>query len=125
MYNVLRIPRGSWYYQSKRKAKVMTQEGLRLHSRIKKLFDTSRDSLGSRQLVKKLPSEGITASRTRVRNIMKNHNLRVIQRAAYKVTTKRKHSDLVADNLVNMEFNPKQPNKTADLVIKARQCKWL
>ena len=30
---------------------------------------------------------------------------------AYKVTTKRKHSDSVADNLLNMNFNPTAPNK--------------
>lgn len=89
---------------------MITQEELRLHRRVKALFNASRCSLGSRQLVKKLATEGITASRTKVRNIMKVHNLKVIQRLAYKVTTKRKHSDLVADNLVNMAFNPKQTN---------------
>ena len=81
-----------------------------MHRRIKELFNLSRGSLGSRQLVKKLASEGITISRTKVRNIMKTHGLKVIQRTAYKVTTKRKHSDSVADNLVNMKFDPKFPN---------------
>lgn len=41
---------------------------------------------------------------------MKTHGLKVIQRAAYQVTTKRKYSDYVADNLVNMKFDPKLPN---------------
>ena len=31
---------------------------------------------------------------------------RMTQRVAYKVTTKRKHSDAVADNLLNQNFNP-------------------
>lgn len=35
----------------------------------------------------------------------------VAQRIAYKVTTKRKHSDAVADNLLNMNFNPLGPNQ--------------
>jgi transposase InsO family protein len=35
----------------------------------------------------------------------------VKQRTAYKVTTKRKHSDAVADNLLNMNFNPVAPNE--------------
>ena len=38
-------------------------------------------------------------------------NLVVTQRIAYKVTTKRKHSDAVADNLLNQNFNPMAPNK--------------
>jgi putative transposase len=104
------LSRSSWYHRSKRKAKVITQEEFRLHRRIKELFNSSRGSLGSRQLVKKLALEGIIISRSKVRKIMKTHGLKVIQRTAYKVTTKRKHSDSVADNLVNMKFDPKLAN---------------
>lgn len=89
---------------------MITQKEFQLHSRVKALFKASRGSLGSRQLVKNLAIEGIIASRTKVRKVMKLHNLQVEQRLAYKVTTKRKHSDSVADNLVNMAFNPEQPN---------------
>jgi putative transposase len=42
---------------------------------------------------------------------MKRLRLVVKQRVAYKVTTKRKHSDAVADNLLNMNFNPLGPNQ--------------
>jgi putative transposase len=42
---------------------------------------------------------------------MKRLGLVVTQRIAYKVTTKRKHSDAVADNLLNMNFNPIGPNQ--------------
>ena len=37
---------------------------------------------------------------------MRKLGLKVRQRVAYKVTTKRKHSDRVADNLLNQNFNP-------------------
>lgn len=90
--NALNLPRSSWYHQSKRKAKVYTQEELRLHRRIRELFNASRESLGSRQPVKRLALENITVSRTKVRKIMKIYKLKVVQRVAYKVTTKRKHS---------------------------------
>ena len=42
---------------------------------------------------------------------MRQFNLKVKQRVAYKVTKKRKHSDAVADNLLNMNFNPVAPNE--------------
>jgi putative transposase len=42
---------------------------------------------------------------------MERLKLVVTQRIAYKVTTKRKHSDAVADNLLNMNFNPVGPNQ--------------
>ena len=35
----------------------------------------------------------------------------VTQRVAYKVATQRKHSDAVADNLLNQNFNPLAPNQ--------------
>lgn len=35
----------------------------------------------------------------------------VTQRVAYKVTIKRKHSDAVAENLLNQNFNPIAPNQ--------------
>jgi putative transposase len=40
------------------------------------------------------------------------HRLKLVvtQRQAYKVTTKRKHSDSGADNLLNQPFNPAQAN---------------
>jgi len=62
-------------------------------------------------MMKKLREEGFEIGRFRVRKLMKKLNLKVTQRVAYKVTTKRKHSDAVADNLLNMNFNPVGPNQ--------------
>ena len=64
---------------------------------MKQLFKDSRNSLGSREMMKKLREEGFNIGRYRVRRIMKKLGLRVVQRVAYKVTTQRKHSDAVAD----------------------------
>jgi putative transposase len=46
-----------------------------------------------------------------MRKLMKKLNLVVKQRVAYKVTTKRKHGDQVADNLLNQNFNPVAANE--------------
>ena len=77
---------------------------------MKALFEQSRQSLGSREMMKKLRAEGIEVGRYRVRKLMAKIGLRVRQRLAYKVTTKRKHGDKVADNLLNQNFNPLEPN---------------
>jgi putative transposase len=42
---------------------------------------------------------------------MKKMDLSVTQRVAYKVTTKRRHGDNVADNLLNQNFNLIGPNQ--------------
>ncbi len=60
-------------------------------------------------MVKKLREEGFAVGRYRVRNVMNKLGLRVTQRVGYKVTTKRKHSDAAADNLLNQNFNPAAP----------------
>lgn len=75
------------------------------------LFKNSRNSLGSRELMKKLREDGFRIGRYRVRKLMKKFGLVVKQRIAYKATTKRKHSDAVADNLLNQNFNPHDPNQ--------------
>ena len=41
-----------------------------------------------------------------VQKLMAQLGLVVTQRVAYKVTTKRKHSDAVVDNLLNQNVNP-------------------
>ena len=62
--------------------------------------------MGSRELSKKLNETGYDISRYRTIKLMKRLKLKVKQRIAYKVTTKRKHSDKVASNLLNQNFNP-------------------
>ena len=70
------------------------------------LFEVSRQSLGSREMAKKLRSKGFEVSRYKAVKIMARLKLQAKQRVAYKVTTKRKHSDAVAANLLNQNFNP-------------------
>ena len=77
----------------------------------KHFFEKSRNSLGYRELRKKLRREGFNVSDYGVQKLMATLGLVVTQRVAYKVTTKRKHSDAVADNLLNQNFNPVAPNQ--------------
>ncbi len=78
---------------------------------MKMLFKQSRNSLGSREMMKKLHEEGFQIGRYKVRKLMKKLKLKVTQRIAYKVTIKRNYKDDVADNLLNQNFNPVAPNQ--------------
>ncbi len=108
---VMSVSKSAFYAWKARPAKVITAEALHLYRRAKALFKASRNSLGSRELVKKLSEEGIQVSRHRVRMVMQQLGLKVTQRVAYKATTQRKHSDRVADNLLNQQFNPVGKNQ--------------
>lgn len=109
--SVMEVSKSAYYDWLSRPAKIISAEELHLRRRMKAVFEQSRDSLGSREMAKKLREEGFKISRDRVRNLMKMLGLKVTQRVAYKVTTKRKHSDSVADNLLNQNFNPVAPNE--------------
>ena len=107
----MQVTRSNYYNWLKRPAKLITADELNLYRRAKTLFQCSLGSLGYRELCKNLRKEGFKISTYKTRKLMTQLNLVVKQRVAYKVTTKRKHSDSVADNLLNMNFNPVGPNQ--------------
>ena len=105
------VSRSAYYDWKKRPGKLIPTVELMLRRRIKALFERSRSSLGNREMMKKLREKGFKIGRYRVRKLMKKMKLVVRQRVAYKVTTNRKFSDAVADNLLNQNFNPTGPNQ--------------
>ena len=106
----MQVSRSAYYAYLRRGAMIITADELRLYRCTKALFKASRGSLGSRQLMKNLRKEGFVVGRYKVIKLMKKLNLRVKQRIAYKVTTKRKYSDMVADNVLQQQFNPVRAN---------------
>uniref|UniRef100_UPI0011DAF41B IS3 family transposase n=1 Tax=Vibrio cholerae TaxID=666 RepID=UPI0011DAF41B len=108
---VMSVSKSGYYDWHKRPAKVISLETLKLYRLVRQLFKQSRGSLGNREMVKKLRKEGYQVGRYLVRKIMHRLRLKATQRRAYKVTTQRKHSDAVADNLLNMNFNPVSANQ--------------
>ena len=88
----MKVGKSAFYAWQTRPGKLITAQELDLDRQAKVLFKASGDSLGSRELCKKL-------------------KLKVEQPLAYKVTTTRKHSDKVADNLLNQNFNPVAPDE--------------
>ena len=105
------VSKSGYYDWLKRPAMLISLDTLKLYRRIRHLFDKSRGSLGNREMVKRLRKEGYQVGRYLVRKIMRRLRLKVTQRIAYKVTTQRKHSDSVADNLLNQKFNPIAANQ--------------
>jgi transposase InsO family protein len=108
---IMQVSRSTYYAWYQCPAKLISAETLHLYRRAKELFNASRQSLGSRELSKKLRSEGFEIGREATRTLMKRLKLVVKQRQAYKVTTQRKHGDSVADNLLNQNFNPVAANE--------------
>lgn len=104
------VGKSTFYDWRERSGKINCKD-LLLECRMKELFDASRSSLGSRELMRKLRNEGFQVGRYKVSSLMKKLGLEVKQRIAYKVTTKRKFGDSVADNLLNQNFNSVAANE--------------
>ena len=102
----MKLSKSAFYAWKARPAKLITAQELQLYRRTKDLFNASRQSLGSREMAKKLRSEGFEVTRYRTMRVMAKLKLQAMQRVAYKITTKRKQSDAVAANLLNQNFNP-------------------
>ena len=100
----MQVSRSAYYAWRASSTKVISADELNVYRRAKALFKASRDSLGSRELSKKLREEGIDVGRYRARSLMRKLGLEVKQRTAYKITTKRKLTDRVADNLLNLSW---------------------
>ncbi len=107
----MQVSPSAYYDWRQRPARLIDPEELNLYRRAKSLFQASRNSLGSRELCKKLRTEGFEIGREKTRTLMRKLGLKVRQRQAYRVTTQRKKSDAVADNLLNQNFNPVAANE--------------
>ena len=124
---VLGVQRSSYYDWRDRPGKVILAEEFALRQRMKALFKASRDSLGSRTMMRKLREEGFEIGRDRTRRLMKVLNLRVKQKHKYKATTDSKHHLPVAENVLNRQFNPSGPNQVwaADISYLWTQEGWI
>lgn len=109
---LLGVQRSAYYDWRDQPCKVIPPVELALRRRMKALFNASRESLGSRMMMKKLRDEGFEIGRDRTRRLMKVLRLQVKQKRKYKVTTDSKHKFPVAENVLNREFSPAVPNRT-------------
>lgn len=117
----MNVCRSTYYAWRKPPTKVITSAELYLYRRLKTLFKACGHSLGSRELSRKLREESFFIDRYRTRTLMRWLNLKVRQRIVYKVTTKCKHSDAVADDLLNQNFKPVDRNEvwSGDITYRA------
>lgn len=108
---VLQVTRSAYYDWDQRGATVVGAEEFMLCARMKALFAASRQSLGSRGMVRHLCNAGYTLGRYRVRRLMKRLGLVVKIKRKYRVTTQSKHDLPVAGNELNREFSQTAPNQ--------------
>ena len=98
-----------------------------LLKQIQEIFNTSKQRYGSPRITAELRSKGMLINKKRVARIMKKHGIKSKTKRRFKVTTNSKHKLEVAENLVEMKFNPVKANNlwTSDITYIRTNEGWL
>jgi len=107
----MQVNKSSYYEWCRRSDSPIDGQIWQLCHRLKALFTESRESLGSRRLMKLLRKEGFEIGRYRVHKLMKKLGLVVKHKKRFTLTTNSKHQLPVADNLLNRDFSPSAKNQ--------------
>lgn len=86
-----------------------------------------KGAYGSPRMVKELRGRGFAASKARVERLMREHGIRARHKRRFKATTDSQHALPVADNLLDRNFNPGQPDQvwTSDITYIWTDQGWL
>ena len=107
----MQVSSSAYYDWNARGAELIDNAIWQLCHRMKLLFNESRQSLGSRQLMKQLRKEGFEIGRYRVRKLMKKLGLVVKRKKRFVLTTDSNHMLPVAENVLDRDFTPAKKNR--------------
>jgi len=98
-----------------------------LLNQILEIFNYSKQRYGSPRITAELRAKGMKVSNKRIARIMKKHGIKSKIRRRYKITTNSKHKLPIAENLVEMKFNPVKANSlwTSDITYIRTSEGWL
>jgi putative transposase len=115
----------SGYYAARIRARTTVICAATVH--LKAAFNASERSYGSRRLVSTLQSENIQIGRFKVMRLMRESNLKPVWKRKFVSTTDSNHDLPVAENILNRQFNPAQPNHawTSDITYIRTRSGWL
>lgn len=82
-----------------------------LKSKLLELFKLGRRTYGARRLSNKLKEQGFRISRYKARRMMKELGLQAKYPKRFRVTTDSNHNYPASPNLLNRQFDVRQPNK--------------
>ncbi len=111
MCRVLKVSRSGYYAFLRRPESTRKISNIKLLYQIKEIYERSKQRYGFRRITAELNYLGYKCSKERVRRLMKKHNIKAKYRKKFKRTTNSNHKQPVAENLVNMDFNPKDLNR--------------
>jgi len=102
----------SGYYQSlKRKRSDRELQNLKLVSQIRIIHNETRGAYGSIRTHRELSEKGFSSGLNRVARLMRNNQIQARAAKKFKATTNSRHSEPIAPNLLQRQFQVEKPNR--------------
>jgi putative transposase len=111
MCRVLHVSKSGYHAWKKRPKANRTLENEQIMDNIKTIHQASRATYGSPRVQKVLEQQGIKVSRPRVARLMQDLGLKGKFYRRFKTTTNSKHSQPIANNLLERDFVATAPNE--------------
>ena len=111
MCSVFQVSRSGYYAWSKRPESKRSRENRELAQEISEIHRESNGVYGSPKVHGELRRRGKRHGKNRVARLMRKDGLYAKTKRKFRVTTDSNHSQPVAPNLLNREFNPARPNQ--------------
>ena len=111
MCRVLGVSCSGYYDWVKRPPSNREQENEKLSLQIKEIFDSEKQRVGSPRITRRLRMVGHKVGKNRVAKIMRNKGWRAKGVKKFKATTNSRHNLAVAPNLLEQDFEAKNPNE--------------
>jgi len=129
---VLRVSVSGYDAWCKRPISVRKQSDAVLVQEIRRIYETCRHVYGSPRVHAELQEQGMHCGRKRVERLMRQQGLRAVQKGHKTRTTDSRHTNPVAENLLQRDFSASAANRkwvaditgvwTRDQLALSRRC---
>jgi transposase InsO family protein len=107
---ILGVSRSGFYAWEARGPSGRDAHDEKLKPRIAAIYKASGGTYGSPRVYRELQAEGLSVSRKRVARLMAELGLESVRKRPYKATTDSNHSQPVAENVLDRQFEVEAPN---------------
>ena len=127
MAEIFEVSRSGYYAWRSRLASERSGVEERLVEEIKKIQEEAKHSYGSPRMTAEMNRRGFNVGRNRIARLLRDYGLGRRVKRRYRSTTDSGHGLVVAENLVNREFDVATPNQVwaSDLSYVATAEGWL
>ena len=103
------VSRSGFYAYLRRKGRGNPAEGVELIAQVREIYRESKGTYGSRRTAKRLQQKGYAVGGYKARTLMRQAGIAVRKKKRFKLTTDSRHGYPIAPNLLDRQFEVRQP----------------